>query len=66
MRDEHRISRVLELMGEIWDMVPDWRFGQIIYNATGFRGDIFYLDDETLENGLINLENQLITEEKEK
>ena len=42
MRDERRIDRVLNVIGDYWKIVPDWRLGQLITNVFGNR-DIFYL-----------------------
>jgi hypothetical protein len=45
MRDERRIDRVLNVIGDYWKIVPDWRLGQLITNVFGNR-DIFYLEEE--------------------
>ena len=48
MRDFNRIELFLETIGELWKKVPDWRFGQLVYNLLGSA--LFYLeDDEALE-----------------
>lgn len=45
MRDIRRIDRILEVLGDYWKLVPDWRLGQLILNIFG-NNDIFYLEDE--------------------
>lgn len=45
MRDIRRIDRILEVLGDYWKLVPDWRLGQLISNIFG-NNDIFYLEDE--------------------
>lgn len=45
MRDIRRIDRVLNILGDYWKLVPDWRLGQLITNVFG-NGDIFYLEEE--------------------
>lgn len=45
MRDIRRIDRVLNILGDYWKLVPDWRLGQLITNVFGGK-DIFYLEEE--------------------
>jgi hypothetical protein len=52
MRDPKRIGLFLEKIGEYWEKVPDWRFGQLISNFASWLGrrDIFFIEeDEFLE-----------------
>lgn len=53
MRDSTRIHEICFLLEEIWETVPDWRFGQLLSNLDLFnkRDSIsFYQeDDKTLQ-----------------
>ncbi len=51
MRDINRIDPFLNEIGELWqEKVPDWRFGQLMYNFFSVLGDPFYYEeDEFLE-----------------
>ena len=42
-RDVNRIDTLLNLLGQIWDLYPDMRFGQLIINL-GL--DEFYKEDD--------------------
>lgn len=46
MRDINRIDPFLEKIGELWKRVPDWRFGQLMYNFLSEIGDPFYLSED--------------------
>lgn len=51
MRDPKRISQMLELIQRGWEeMVPDWRFGQLIENLKRHIGtdDLFYIEDDKM------------------
>ena len=52
MRSKERIDPFLEKLGEMWKLVPDWRFGQLIVNVMGTldRDPFFPEDDEMLEH----------------
>lgn len=52
MREIQRIDRILNLLGEIWKLAPDWRLGQILVNATGITWDMFYVEDDEIEKKL--------------
>lgn len=56
MRDLERIGRVLQKLELYWREHPDYRLGQIVSNANDIvrgRGyDIFYLEDDLLEEAL--------------
>ena len=42
-RDRHRIGTLLDLLGQVWDLCPDMRFGQLIINLG--LDDFFKEDD---------------------
>lgn len=42
-RDARRIDTLLDLLGQVWDLYPDMRFGQLIINL-GL--DDFYKEDD--------------------
>lgn len=47
MRDPNRIPIVLSALNDLWQKVPDWRFGQLISNFYAYIGkDLFYTEDE--------------------
>ena len=53
MRDIKRIDEFCHALANYWHMVPDWRFGQLVYNVlseyeadTGY--DMFYPEDDEL------------------
>ncbi len=52
MRDPNRINKFCDELKTIWHQVPDWRFGQLMWNIISFcqnRGkDSFFLEDEEL------------------
>jgi len=52
MREWERMERIQTKIMRIWKRYPDWRLGQIIFNVTNWKGDIFYLEDERLEAAL--------------
>ena len=35
MRDKKRIQAFCNRLARAWEMVPDWRFGQLMMNALG-------------------------------
>ena len=51
MRDPKRIKRILKLLQEIWTKHPDLRLTQVIGNCFNY-GDLYYIEDENLEDGL--------------
>lgn len=64
MRDPQRIEPLLAKIRELWAMVPDWRLGQLLYNAsryletTGYAHttiDLFNVEDDALLEGLMIL-----------
>lgn len=52
MREKERIKRILILLEEIWNEVPELRLGQLLYNLADFHGDIFYIEDDVIEKKL--------------
>jgi hypothetical protein len=54
MRDPKRIRKLCNIIETVWEKVPDWRLGQLLFNATG-KYDIFYVEDDVMENALLVL-----------
>ena len=56
MRDVNRISRIMNLLQEGWEKVPDWRLGQLFENLKRYMGksDLFYVEDEDIEQAIID------------
>lgn len=49
MRDPARIDRFCQRLAELWKKVPDWRFGQLIFNVLrAFGKDPFYIEDDKM------------------
>jgi hypothetical protein len=46
MRNPERIKYVLRELERLWNMHPDWRLGQLIFNIPG--RDPFYIEDDDL------------------
>lgn len=64
MRDPKRIARIVDLLGEVWAKVPDWRLTQLVVNAsdTGHNcGPVFYLEDDEFERRLEALSRSIET-----
>lgn len=51
-RDPKRIKRIVKLLEKRWEAVPDWRLGQLLVNCTFAGEDLFYLEDDELEERL--------------
>lgn len=51
-RDPKRIKRIVKLLEKRWEAVPDWRLGQLLVNCTFTGEDLFYLEDDELEERL--------------
>lgn len=59
---------LIQLLGQAQRMYPNWRLTQIIFNAVDTQGqardgmdrprDLFYITDETLKKGLLELTKQ--------
>lgn len=53
MRDPNRIDLFMQELGTIWkENCPDWRFGQLMFNAMrvmqSHNKDIFYMEEDEL------------------
>ena len=47
MRDPNRIANFLYELGAIWEKeLPDWRFGQLMFNFISECGDPFYWEED--------------------
>ena len=46
MRNIKRIQPFMQELGKEWERIPDWRFGQLMYNFMDSFGDPFYLEEE--------------------
>ena len=51
MRDPQRIQKYCNQLADLWRMVPDWRFAQLMINAmrafeATYHRDAFYKEDE--------------------
>lgn len=51
MRDPARIKEMIDKFEDIWEVVPDWRFGQLLSNLFGYIGrDPFYIEDDKMDD----------------
>lgn len=52
MRDIKRIRKFCNRLATAWELLPDWRFGQLIMNIFGQMKsegkDPFYLEDDSM------------------
>ena len=53
MRDPNRIDEFCAHLAELWHNVPDWRFGQFVWNIFGkifedTHTSPFYIEDEVM------------------
>ncbi len=52
MRDPCRIITFCEQLANIWERVPDWRFGQFVSNVFGKiqadNKDVFFIEDDEM------------------
>lgn len=48
MRDPERLNSFYDRMKELHKVVPNWRFGQLIYNFIRDIGDPFYIEDDKM------------------
>lgn len=53
MRDPDRIDEFCATLAELWHKVPDWRFGQLVYNVIGevskeTKTPPFYIEDDVI------------------
>ena len=60
MRDPKRIKKVMELVERIWNVFPDWRFGQLVKIVEAISDvDIFYVEDDEMIRILKEVEKNL-------
>lgn len=62
MRDTERIHTICALLEEIWNQVPDWRFGQLLCNLNLFnkRDSLsFYQEDSITLDKLKDIVDQI-------
>lgn len=62
MRDYNRIHEICSILEEIWQVVPDWRFGQLLSNLNLFSirdGISFYQEDDETYQALENIVKQI-------
>ena len=53
MRDPNRIDEFCAHLAEMWHKVPDWRFGQLMWNILGkifedTHTSPFYIEDDVM------------------
>lgn len=51
MRDPNRINGFIKKFTELWKLVPDWRFGQLVSNLQKIVSenyDPFYTEDDIM------------------
>lgn len=49
MRKKERIKPFLKRLEKLWELVPDWRFGQLMVNVLGsMPRDPFFPEDEEM------------------
>lgn len=65
MRDTQRIPDILREIERVWARHPDMRLCQMIWAAVGLaedgpepRGDLFYVEDDIVLNGLKQYRNE--------
>lgn len=59
MRDAARIERILNKIKKVWNKYPDLRLGQLLINVdTHFGQNIFYYEDDELEDALDTFEEK--------
>ncbi len=52
MRELARIGRMLSLLGQVWYKNQDMRLGQLVYNLCRPSEDVFYVEDNIIEERL--------------
>jgi uncharacterized protein YihD (DUF1040 family) len=48
MRDIKRIRKICNMLASAWEMVPDLRLSQLMFNVESEVGPLFYIEDEEL------------------
>jgi len=67
MRDQNRIVRILSKLENVWKYNPDWRLCQLVSNLFGTGPqDVFYKEDDDLEERLDIFINLMINEKLSK
>lgn len=66
MRDPNRIDKFCDELNKLWHKVPDWRFGQFMWNiisACQAKGiDTFYMEDDKMMEFLKEYFKEIIDE----
>jgi hypothetical protein len=62
MRDINRIDRITYALNILWHKYPDLRFGQIVDMIQQLGTDLFYIEDEQIEEILTIKTSKKITE----
>lgn len=57
MRDINRIDRITYALNILWHKYPDLRFGQVVDMVQQLGTDLFYVEDEQIENILVTETN---------
>jgi uncharacterized protein YihD (DUF1040 family) len=69
MRDLARIDQVLSLLREVWELEPDLRLGQLIFNAARIRqpsiDDVFSIEESDLCQGLERYREMMIENKRD-
>lgn len=61
MRNPDRINEFMQRLTEVWERVPDWRFGQLMCNTLGATGrDPFFVEDEDMIDAIEKAMSELI------
>ena len=63
MRNPNRIDEFCSTLAELWHKVPDWRFGQFVYNVISevskeTKTPPFYIEDEVMLREIKNYFNK--------
>lgn len=55
MRDPRRIRPLLQMLGDLWERMPDMRLGQLLYFLQNAEDDDpYYTEDDAIEHRLRN------------
>lgn len=55
MRDPNRIHPILLDLERVWQRYPDLRLGQLLLNLVDPGHDLYYLEDDKLDEKLVDL-----------
>jgi len=64
MRDPDRIEQILTLLEKAWKREPDQRLCQLLSNLLYPKNDLYYVEDDELEERLKSRLNVWFGEEK--